>query len=127
MFAHDLYAYIDEAPDSNQEVFVVVNSIETGDEIASSHCVVAGISEYGELLIRISVEQEEAKILNVGTRRLRRDAVRKVIGRLSFIRDAEYLSLRKVPENFQNTENYENGEFAVETLDEVIEMLMDAY
>ena len=46
--------YIDAISDDS-EICVVVCSIETGEEIAASYDVVADISEYGELVIRIAV------------------------------------------------------------------------
>jgi hypothetical protein len=32
-----------------------------------------------------------------------------------------------VPENFQNSESYETGEYAVDNLEEIIDMLVDVY
>jgi len=46
--------YLDEAS-SGTEICVAVSSIETGEEIAVSYDVVADISEYGELVIYVSV------------------------------------------------------------------------
>jgi len=61
------------------------------------------------------------------TRRVRREAIKNTIRILCFIRDAEQTSLNNTPANFQSTESFENGEYAVDTLNEVIDMLADVY
>ena len=61
------------------------------------------------------------------TRRRRRSAVKRAISQLASIRDAEQKSLDNVPDSLQGTESYEAGELAVDTLDEIIDMLADVY
>ena len=50
-----------------------------------------------------------------------------IISCLSAIRSAESRYLEKVPLNLQNTESFEVGECAVDTLDEIIDLLSDVY
>ena len=61
------------------------------------------------------------------TRRSRRDAMVPLIACLTSIRNAEQKSLDNTPENFQDSESFEIGECAVETLDEIISLLSDVY
>ena len=60
-------------------------------------------------------------------RRKRRDAVKDILMRLSAIRDAEQAYLDRVPDSLQNSESFETGERAVDTFDDVIELLGDVY
>ena len=64
---------------------------------------------------------------NFGTRRSRKAAVKAIIALLDDIRNAESRALANTPENFQNTERFEEGEAAVDALDEVIDLLADVY
>jgi len=54
MLKNVFQSFVDEASD-NSEICVVVRAIETGIEFATSYDVVLDISEYGELLIMVSV------------------------------------------------------------------------
>jgi hypothetical protein len=65
--------------------------------------------------------------VDYSTRKKRRAAVREAMAILSAVRDAEQRSLENVPENFQNSESYETGEYAVDNLEEIIDMLVDVY
>ena len=65
--------------------------------------------------------------VDYSTRKKRRDAVSKVSATLSAICDAERVALNNVPENFQNSESFEIGEYAVEKLEEIIDLLLDVY
>jgi len=67
------------------------------------------------------------KEYDYSTRRNRREAVKLIISCLSAIRSAESRYLEKVPLNLQNTESFEVGECAVDTLDEIIDLLSDVY
>jgi hypothetical protein len=58
MLKHVLKTWLDGASD-DIDVGVVVYSIETGNEIAKSYCVVVGIGKNGELLISCEIEQRE--------------------------------------------------------------------
>ena len=62
-----------------------------------------------------------------GSRRKRRDEVKSILAKLTAIRKAERTSLDNVPENLQNSDSCEIGEQAVDILDEVIDLLADAY
>jgi len=61
------------------------------------------------------------------TRRARRDAIKIIVAHIAAIREAEQSCLDKVPENFQSSESFEIGERAVETLDEIIDLLGDVF
>jgi hypothetical protein len=64
---------------------------------------------------------------NFGTRRKRKIALKTVIARLDDIRNAESRALANTPANFQNSVRFEEGEIAVDTLDEAISALADVY
>ena len=61
------------------------------------------------------------------TRRRRRAAVNRIMSELTNIRNAEQRCLDNTPENFQGNESFELGEIAVETLDEILELLNQVY
>ena|GEM_PF-3170502 len=65
--------------------------------------------------------------MDCNSRRKRRDAVKIILKRLAAIRDAEQRYLDNVPDNFQCSESFEVGENAIDTLDEVIGLLSEAY
>lgn len=65
--------------------------------------------------------------MDYGTRRKRRETIKNILISLSAIRDAEQNYLENVPENFQNSESFEIGEAAVDTLDDIIGLLADVY
>jgi len=65
--------------------------------------------------------------IDYGTRQKRRNAVNSIRSCLLAIRDAEQKYLENVPDNFQNSESFNIGEYAVETLDEVIGLLVEVY
>jgi len=54
MLTHDFPAYVDAAADY-EEIGILVRSIESGKEIATTFDVVAAINEYGQLIISIVV------------------------------------------------------------------------
>lgn len=55
MFIHDLLSWVAEA-DDDREIGIAVNSIETGEELATTYDIAADISEYGGLMFWISIE-----------------------------------------------------------------------
>ena len=65
--------------------------------------------------------------LEYGSRRNRRAAVKSIHARLMAIRAAEQKYLDNVPDNFQGSESFELGENAVDTLDEIIDLLTTVY
>jgi hypothetical protein len=65
--------------------------------------------------------------MGYGTRRKRRIAVKSIHDCLLSIRDAEQKYLENTPVNFQNSESFEIGEHAVDTLDEIIDLLVEVY
>jgi len=54
MLLCELKSYIDFASD-DQDIGIVVRSIDTGDEITAAFDLVADISEYGELMLSIVI------------------------------------------------------------------------
>ena len=77
----------------------------------------------GEFMSRINLRD----VADYSARRKRRDAVKAILAHLSAIRDAEQRCLDNVPENLQNSDSFEIGEYAVDILDETIGLLGDAY
>jgi hypothetical protein len=65
--------------------------------------------------------------LDYRSRRNRRAAVKSIHARLLAIRAAEQKYLDNVPDNFQGSEAFETGENAVDTLDEIIDLLTTVY
>ena len=65
--------------------------------------------------------------LEYGSRHKRQAAVKAIHVRLLAIRSAEQKYLDNVPDNFQCSESFEAGENAVETLDEIIDLLAEVY
>jgi hypothetical protein len=70
---------------------------------------------------------ESASNQDYGSRRKRRIAVKSILECLSAVRDAEQRYLENVPDNLQNSESFEIGENAVDTLDEIIGLLIEVY
>jgi hypothetical protein len=66
-------------------------------------------------------------IPDYSTRRLRRAVVKRMLTQLSEVRDAEQKYLDNVPINFQCCESYENGESALEILDDILDLLGQVY
>ena len=62
-----------------------------------------------------------------GSRHRRRAAVKAIHARLLAIRAAEQKYLDNVPGNLQSSESFEVGENAVESLDEIIDLLNEVY
>ena len=62
-----------------------------------------------------------------GTRYKRRNAVKIILACLTEIRDAEQNCLDNTPENFQCSESFEDGECAVDALDDIIDLLNGVY
>ena len=65
--------------------------------------------------------------IDYSARRKRRNAVKSILLHVTAIRDAEQRYLDNVPDNLQSSESFEIGECAVETLDEIIDLLVDIY
>ena len=66
-------------------------------------------------------------VTDYSSRRKRRDAVKSIIPCLLAIRDAEQKSLDNAPDNLQNSDSFATGEYAVDALDEIIDLLNEAY
>ena len=64
---------------------------------------------------------------NFDSRRKRRAVVKTIITLLVDIRKAEEKSLDNTPENFQDSESFAIGEFAVDALDDAVAILADVY
>ena len=63
----------------------------------------------------------------VSTTGRRRKEVKSILKNLNRIRDAEEAFLFRIPENFQSTPAYENAELAIDSLEQAIDCLKDAY
>ena len=66
-------------------------------------------------------------ISDFSSRQKRRTAINAILECLTSIRDAEQLYLDRVPDNLQDTDAFSVGECAVDTLDEIIDLLRDLY
>lgn len=132
MFIHDLLSWVGEA-DEDREIGIVVQSIETGKNLTTTYDIAADISEYGELMLRISIEGEMISIDSLqypnrfNSMRKRRNAVKFIIIMLELIRDAQMRALDNTPENLQYSNKYEAGEMAVDAIEDAIYRLADAY
>jgi hypothetical protein len=132
MFIHDLLSWAGEA-DDDREIGIIVQSIETGENLTTTYDIAADISEYDELMLRISIEGETISIDSLqypnrfNSMRKRRNAVKFIISMLEIIRDAQMRALDNTPENLQYSEKYNAGEMAVEAIEDAIDKLADAY
>jgi len=66
-------------------------------------------------------------VADYSTRRKRREAVMSILTCLTDIRNAEQRSLDNVPDNLQNSDSFVSAEFAIDTLDEIIDLLSEVY
>ena len=132
MFIHDLLSWVGES-DEDREIGIVVRSIETGEELTTTYDIAADISEYGELMLRISIEGEMISIDSLqfpsrfNSMRKRRNAVKFITIMLELIRDAQIRALDNTPDNLQFSDKYEAGEIAVEAIEDAIYRLSDAF
>jgi hypothetical protein len=129
---HDLLSWAGEA-DEDREIGILVKSIENGEELATTYDIAPDISEYGELMLRISIEGEMVSIDSLQTlsrfnsMRKRRNAVKFITIMLGLIRDAQIRALDNTPDNLQYSDKYEAGETAVEAIEDAIDKLADAF
>ena len=63
----------------------------------------------------------------VSTTGRRRKEVKSILKNLNRIRDAEEAFLFRIPENLQSAPAYENAELAIDSLEQAIDFLKDAY
>ena len=132
MFTHDLLAWAGEA-DEDREIGIVVRSIETGENLTTTYDIAADISEYGELMLKIASEGDTIFFDSLqypnrfNSMRKRCNAVKFITSMLGLLRDAQMRVLDNTPENLRFSENYEAGETAVETFEDAIDKLADAY
>jgi hypothetical protein len=131
VFIHDLLSWAGQA-DEDREIGIIVRSIETSENLTTTYDIAADISEYGELMLRISIEGEMISIDSLqypqrfNSMRKRRNAVKFIIIMLELIRDAQMRALDNTPDNLRYSDKYEYGEFAVEAIEEAIDKLADA-
>jgi hypothetical protein len=98
-------------------------------------CMNAGVSMAAELSafmaarIGILVESsaKSAKQACYDTRAKRRRHVNQIVIQLEAIMGYEDASMSRIPENLQSGQAYENAELAVDTLEQAIDLLKDAY
>ena len=117
---------------SNQ--FIV--SVEPGlAESFKAACLNAGVSvsdELSEFMAERSCSllmpaSYSSKDSGFDTRRKRRRHVASIILHLEAIRDHEDAFRANVPENLQSGPAYENAELAIDSLEQAIDLLKDAY
>ena len=132
LFIHDLLSWVGEA-DEDQEIGIVVKSIETGEELTTTYDIAADISEYNELMLRISIEGEmiSSDSLQTSSRfnsmRKRHNAVKFITIMLELIRDAQIRALDNTPDNLQYSDKYRAGEITVDAIEDAIYRLADAF
>ena len=132
MFIHDLLSWAGEA-DGDREIGITVRSIETGEELTTTHDIAVDISEYGELMLKISIEGEIISIDSLQTAsrsnsmRKRRNAVKFITIMLELIRDAQIRALDNTPDYLQYSETYVAGEMAVGAVEDAIDRLAYAF
>jgi len=104
-------------------------------EIAAAfklNCLAQGVSMAGEIT-RFMIERNGGVSKNkpstdmLGTRQKRRKAVNRILEQLEKIIDAETQYLENIPLNLHNSRNYETAEQTVSALEEVIDLLSEAY
>ena len=149
MRLRDLQSYIDGL-DEDSEFAVSVRSIETGKNFGLSYAVAADINEYEELILSIDVEMclgclflqkydwrknDAARCvilkpyhdLSFDSMQKRRSAIKSISVILAAIRNAQLLALENTPKNFRDSDNFESGEFAVDSLEEAINIINDIF
>jgi len=132
MFIQDLLSCTGEA-DEDREIGIVVRSIETGEHLTTTYDIATSISEFGELMLRISIEDKMTSIDSLqyqyrfNSMQKRRNAVKFIMIMLKLILDAQMRALDNTPENLQYSEKYNAGEIAVEAIEDAICRLADAY
>ena len=70
---------------------------------------------------------EAAQQISCDTRRKRRKLVDLIITQLETIKEYEHAYMVKIPENLQTGAAYENAELAIDSLEQAIELLSEAY
>ena len=104
-------------------------------ESFKSACEMAGVSMAAELS-KFMAEQigglsdlaaKLASKNSVETRAKRRRQLKIIISQLEIIRDKEDAYKEKIPENLQSGPAYEAAEETIETLDQAIDLLKEAY
>ena len=98
-------------------------------------CMNAGVSMASELsalmVTRIGdmakLASKPAKLVGYESRPNRRHHVNQIIIQLEAIRSYEDAYLARIPENLQSGQAYENAEESIDILDQVIDMLKEAY
>jgi len=98
-------------------------------------CVDAGVSMAAELSglmasrvgIIAGLPAKADGVASYDTRGKRRTHVGRIVSQLEAIKSYEDAYLRHIPDNLQSGQAYENAELAVESLEQAIELLNDAY
>ena len=111
-------------------------SVEPGlAESFKAACLYAGVSASDEIS-EFMLERSSSLVMpasatlkgsSFDTRRKRRRHVASIIIHLEAIKNHEDTFLANVPENLQSAPAYENGELAIESLEQAIDLLKDAY
>jgi len=98
-------------------------------------CVDAGVTMAAELSefmsarvgIMTSLSVKAHGAASYDTRGKRRTHVGRIVSQLEAIKGCEDAYLSHIPDNLQSSQAYENAELAVESLEQAIELLNDAY
>jgi len=98
-------------------------------------CVDAGVSMAAELSrfmaartgTMVQLSAKLAKQATYDTRAKRRRHVSQIIVQLEAIMACEDAYMSRIPDNLQSGEAYENAELAIDTLEQAIDLLKDAY
>ena len=85
------------------------------------------MDSYRQLNISVDAGQVTAIKTCYDTRRKRRMHVGSIIHLLEAIRQHEEAYLSRIPENLQSGQPYEDAELTIDTLDQAIDLLKDAY
>ena len=97
-------------------------------------CVDAGVSMAAELsgfmAARAGImagSPAKASGASYNTRGKRRAHVSRIVSQLEAIKDCEAAYFHRIPDNLQSSQAYENAELAIESLEQAIDLLNDAY
>jgi hypothetical protein len=75
----------------------------------------------------ISLHNGNGVAFSIKTQVNRQDAITGIILYLTYIRDAEKRDLDNTPEVMQDSDVFESGEYAVDAIEEIIDLLEDVY
>jgi ribosomal protein L34E len=101
-------------------------------EAFKASCTAAGVSIAG-VLSKFMAEYSKTPIKQkpptdpYGTRRKRRNAAKAILTQMEQLALAEERCRDNIPDSFQNSKTYEDSDQSVDTLNEIIDLLREAY